>query len=183
MRLMIPLILWSVIMVNPAAAASSITPFAGSWTGQAIDTADGSVQAEAISIEISEQRDGFELYWRDLAKDEQGHVKARALQARFVKTNREGVFEVAPKEGSFLDRMFASPEKGNPLDGETLLWARLDAENLAVYSLTIDRDGGFKLDHYTWTRTDEGLDLKFREQSEGLGEALMIEGQLIPAEG
>lgn len=183
MRLMIPLILWSVVMVNTAAGASSIDPFAGSWAGHMIEAADDSVQADTISIEIIEQDDGFELSWQDLAQDKQGGINADALQARFVRTNREGVFEVAPKAGSFLDRMFASPEKGNPLDGETLLWARLDAESLAVYSLTIDKDGGFNLDHYTWTRTDDGLDLKFREQSEELGKAFMINGQLIPAEG
>jgi GH43 family beta-xylosidase len=76
--------------------------------------------------------------------------------------------------------MFASPETGNPLEGETLLWARIDTDMLAVYSLTIDENGGFDLGHYSWTKTEDGLLLHYREQTEALGEEIVIEGRLVP---
>jgi len=68
------------------------------------------------------------------------------------------------------------------LDGETLLWARVDDQTLAVYSMTVDRRGDFNLDHYSWTRTEKGLRLKFSKRTKDLGVETMIEGDLV-AEG
>ncbi len=182
-RLMTAWVLLLIFMSDTAISASSIQAFAGRWAGQTAETSSGEISADIITIEIRESNGGFELSWNDLTQNSQGMPKASPHQARFVRTSREGVFELAPKAGSFLDRMFASPEKGNPLEGETLLWARMDTDILAVYSLTIDDKGGFNLDHYTWTRTEQGLDLRFQEQTEGLGEETLIKGRLVPAKG
>lgn len=180
---MIALILASVSMSGMAIGASSIEGFAGRWAGHAIDMPGAMIPVEAISIEIRDHDGGFELFWNDLTRVKQGAEDDSSLQARFVSTGREGVFEYAPKPGSFLDRMFASPATGNPLRGETLLWARVDAQTLAVYSLTIGETGDFNLDRYTWTRTDDGLALHFQERTQELGEKTSIHGQLVPAEG
>lgn len=182
-RLMIALILVSVSMADVATGASPIQTFTGRWTGHAIEAPDVSIPADTISIEIREIGGGFELSWNDLTQNDRGEPSASPLQARFVGTDRPGVFEYAPKASSFLGRMFASPTTGNPLEGETLLWARIDADTLAVYSLTIDEDGGFDLGHYTWTRTDDGLALHYRERTQDLDEQVVVEGRLVPAGG
>ena len=182
-RLMSAWVLLLMFLSDMAVGASSIQAFSGRWVGQIAEMPNDSLAADIITIEIHESSGGFDLSWNDLTRNSKGAPKAAPLEARFVATDRKGVFEFAPENGSFLDRMFSSPEKGNPLEGEALLWARIDADILAVYSLTIDDKGGFSLDHYSWTRTDEGLDLHFQEQTEDLGEKFMIKGKLVPAKG
>jgi hypothetical protein len=181
-RLMIALAATSVAFADLAAAAADIDPFVGRWSGKMIET-EASIPAETIGIEISERAGGFQLAWKDLARNDEGTPSTSPLKARFVATSRPGVFEFAREPSSFLDRMFASPTTGNPLEGETLLWARLGADTLAVYSLTIDRDGGFDLSHYTWTRTGDALALLYRERTQELGEQVIVEGRLVPAGG
>lgn len=179
-RVMIAALMAFVLTPGLANSAALIDDLAGRWSGQSIDAPGGDIPVDVIDIEIRPGSGGFELAWKDLTRDEQGAPAAGTNKARFVETSRKGVFEVAPEEGSFLDRMFASPATGNPLDGETLLWARTDDQTLAVYSLKIGEDGEFDLDHYSWTRTDDGLLLRFREQTEELGKETSIEGRLVP---
>ena len=177
-RLTIASILASVSISGIAIGASSIEDFAGRWTGKSIERPNESMAPDLLDIEIGPRDGGFELSWNDLAQHDRDASSAKPLTARFVSTNRENVFEYAPETGSFLDRMFASPETGNPLEGETLLWARVDTDMLAVYSLTIDENGGFDLGHYSWTKTEDGLLLHYREQTEELGGEIVIEGRL-----
>jgi hypothetical protein len=166
-----------------ALAASPIDPFVGSWTGDAVETANHEIPTDDLDIKITASGGGFELSWKDFTNADRDGARVKPLHARFTGAGRNGVFEYAPETGSFLDRMFASPDTGNPLDGETLLWARIDADALAVYSLTIDASGGYDLGHYTWTRTEDGLALLYRKRTEDLGEPIMIEGRLAPAGG
>ena len=180
-RLTIAALLASVSLSGVASGASSIDSFVGRWTGDAIETSGQPISSDMFTIEVAEQDGGFELSWSDLEQSGQGSSSKKLVKARFVSTSRENVFEYEPETGSFLDRMFAPPETGNPLEGETLLWARIEADMLSVYSLTIDDNGGFDLDHYRWTKTEAGLDLRYRGQTESLGEEIVIEGQLVPA--
>ncbi len=180
-RLTIGAILASVSMTDIAAGASSITDFSGRWTGKAIESPDQSISPDILNIEVLERKGGFELSWNDLTPDGQDKPQAKPLKALFVSTKRENVFEYAPEASSFLDRMFASPTTGNPLDGETLLWARIDAEMLTVYSLTIDEGGEFDLDRYSWTKIEDGLVLRYQEQTQDLGDQVVLEGRLAPA--
>ncbi|MGI9492655.1 MAG: hypothetical protein ACR2QF_09680 [Geminicoccaceae bacterium] len=180
-RLTIAAMLASISIPSMAVGASSIEDFAGRWTGEAIEISDQSISPDLLNIDVGERDGGFELSWNDLTQISQDASSVEPLTASFVSTNRENVFEYAPEAGSFLDRMFASPATGNPLDGETLLWARIDADMLAVYKLTIDNNGGFDLGHYSWTRTDDGLLMHYREQTEELGNEIVIEGRLVPA--
>ncbi len=175
--------LWFLVALSltEAAAAASIDAFAGQWQGQQAETTEGTLDADKLSIDVTALSNGFEIAWHNLAQLHQGGGPDAALAARFARSNRQGVFELVPAGNSFIDRMFATPTTGNPLDGETLLWARLDEDTLAVYSLSIDQKGGFMLDHYSWTKTENGLNLRFRGQSEELGREVMIEGQLVPA--
>lgn len=182
-KVVVATMLASIILSDMANAASLIEGFVGRWSGHGIETPNDAIPAETISIRIDKHGGGFELSWNDLALNDQGVPAAEPLEARFVATDREGVFEFSPKSDSFLDRMFASTENGNPLEGETLLWARIDAATLAVYSLTINENGGFDLDHYSWTKTDGGLALAYRTRTQEVGAEVLLEGHLVPAGG
>jgi hypothetical protein len=63
------------------------------------------------------------------------------------------------------------------LEGETLLWARLEETALVVYSLSIDPDGGFDLNRYARTLSDGGMVVNYQRRIEGR-EPVSIEGRL-----
>lgn len=182
-RWMIASILASVLFTTMAISASPVSEFVGPWSGQAIEKPYDTVKAKVISIEVEERDDGFELSWNDLSPNGGDTLSGQPLTVHFASTDREGIFEAQPEGGSLLDQMFTSPKTGNPLDGEPLLWARIDSETLTVYSLRIDENGQFDLDHYSWIRTDDGLALHYRQQTEALGDEMSIKGLLVRAGG
>ncbi len=161
---------------------SSIDAFLGEWKGAEVTSAIESLAPDVLELRVQATSDGFRIAWKDLGPNARGGIGGDDLDAMFLPTDRPGVYEYAPKSGSLLERMFASPATGNPLKGETLLWARVDGPLLAVYSMRIDPDGGFDLDHYSWTRIESGLRLTFSKRTEDGGSEVMIEGELA-AEG
>lgn len=156
----------------------SIELFIGSWAAE-----NESPGNEALRLDVQRDENGFRLAWVDLGTRDQGEAAAEDLDARFQPTARKGVYEFVPESGSLLTRMFASPATGNPLEGETLLWARLDGPTLAVYSMKVDGEGGFDLDHYSWTRAENGLQFSFGKQTEDLGTETILEGELVAKGG
>ena len=66
---------------------------------------------------------------------------------------------------------------GNPLTGDTLLWARLQDAKLHVYSLAIDDDGGFALDHSTGELIEGGLVTRYVLRLEN-DRIVTVEGRL-----
>jgi hypothetical protein len=161
----------------------SIESFVGSWKGAEARSEPHGLAADALSVEIRAEAEGFSLSWRDLGKKGGDGIGSEAIEALFVPADRPGVYEYQPSSRSLLTRMFASPATGNPLEGETLIWARIDGQTLAVYSMKIDRKGGFDLDHYSWTKTDRGLLLTFVKKTEEVGADAPIEGELVSGEG
>lgn len=160
-----------------AADARSIDGFLGRWSGEAVLSGKGALTPDALDLRIEGDAGGFSMSWRDLGKS------GDPVEARFLPTDRPGVYEFARESASFLTRMFASPASGNPLEGETLLWARIDDPVLAVYSMSVDQTGGIDLQHYVWTRTGSGLRLRFGHRTEGDSAESRIEGTLAAAGG
>jgi len=165
-----------------AADLSSIKAFLGDWKGDPASLATETLPPAALDLRVQSDTKGFRLSWHDLGTGDPEKRGVDDIDASFLLTERPGVYEYAAEPGSLLTRMFASPSTANPLDGETLLWARVDDQTLAVYSMTVDRRGDFNLDHYSWTRTEKGLRLKFSKRTKDLGVETMIEGDLV-AEG
>ena len=166
-----------------AADPASITPFVGSWTAGEELSADHELPLEALSLKVERDADGFRVYWHDLSAGDAAGTDHGSIDVRFQPTERAGVYEFAPSPSSLLTRMFASPATGNPLKGETLLWARIDGSTLAVYSMRIDAKGSFNLDHYSWTRTGDSLQLVYRQKTEDAGLGTRLEGELVAGGG
>jgi hypothetical protein len=150
----------------------SIGGFLGEWSGAEIVAGRGSLAPSALDLRVEQDAGGFAMAWHDLG------AGGDLVEARFLPTDRPGVYEVARESSSFLTRMFAAPATGNPLKGETLLWARIEDPVLAVYSMSVDRKGAMDLAHYTWTRTEDGLRLSFSDSA-----GSRIEGTLAAAGG
>lgn len=157
----------------------SIDRFLGQWTDGMILSAPVDLKLDILSTHIRSLGEGFRMTFTDLGKIAQGLSADQRIDAHFAPAKRKGVFEYVKEEGSFLQRMFASPASGNPLEGETLLWARIDGEILAVYSINVNDKGDLLLDHYSWTRTETGLRLLFSQRTDVLGAETMIEADLL----
>jgi len=148
------------LLVPHTASAAEIHDFFGEWRG-----VDVSVDGPAPSLKlapadldasIDDQNGGIRIRSLALTRSPDGPV-VRTRDAIFAPTETPGVFAYEPGAGSLLSSLFADPAVGNPLEGDTLLWARLQDDALHVYSLAIDDRGGFALEHSIGQLTENGM--------------------------
>lgn len=169
-----------------AAAEATIQDFSGSWRGVELRTSgdDKGLQftPEDLDVQIRRDGDGFHMTWTGFSRQDGGELTRQKTEASFTPTDRPGVYAFEPGAPSLLSRLFADPATGNPLKGETLLWARLVGPTLTVYSLAVGSDGGFDLDRYARTLTDEGMTVRYTRRIEN-DLILTIEGRLEAAGG
>lgn len=166
-----------------AAQAAEIEDFAGRWQAESVSgaAADLGIEPSDLAVEIAPAgTDGFIVRWTALEPGDRG-LQREPVEARFAATERPGVFAFR-KDASLLASLFASPEAGNPLAGDRLLWARIEDDTLIVYGLALDRDGSFVLDRYARTLEDRSLSVDQTVRT-GTGEPLRVEGRLVPAGG
>ena len=167
---------------------AAISRFYGDWHGAEVSISGPdhglNLAPKDLDVDIQGDGNGFLLSWTAFRRDEQsgGEFVREAVDAKFVPTERAGVFAFEPGGSSLLSRLFADPATGNPLKGETLLWARLDDATLTVYSLAINSHGGFDLDRYARTLSEGGIRVHYTHRMEN-DQVLTVEGQLKAAGG
>ena len=167
------------------AAEAAIEDFFGQWRGVDV-TINGTEQAPKLSppdldVAISSEDGGFRIRALALGRETDGTLVPRPLDATFAPTAVPGVYAFAPGTGSLFSRLFADPAVGNPLKGDTLLWARLQDDTLYVYSLAIDPAGGFALEHSTGQLTENGMATRYELRSQN-DRIVTVEGRLERAE-
>jgi hypothetical protein len=169
-----------------AAADATMQDFSGDWRGVELRTSGNDKELqftpEDLDVQIRGDDDGFHMTWTGFSRRDGGELTRQKTEASFTPTDRPGVYAFDPGAPSLLSRLFADPATGNPLKGETLLWARLVGPTLTVYSLAIGTDGGFDLDRYARTLTDEGMTIRYTRRIEN-DLILTIEGRLEAAGG
>jgi hypothetical protein len=163
------------------AAEVAIEDFFGEWRGVEVSVHDPE-QAPKLSpsdldMAITDEDGGFRIRALALGREADGTLAARPMEATFAPTEVPGVFAFAPGTGSLLSSLFADPAVGNPLEGDTLLWARLQDDTLHVYSLAIDPGGGYALEHSTGRLTGDGMATRYELRSEN-DRVVTIEGHL-----
>jgi hypothetical protein len=122
------------------------------------------------------------MRWTALSRKGAGDPLARSeVEARFEPTDRPGVFAFDPEQSSMLLSLFGDPATSNPLEGEPLLWARLDGETVSVYGLAINPDGSFDLYQHVRALSAEGMTVRHTHRTER--ELLILEGRLVRAGG
>jgi len=137
--------------------------FFGVYVGRAqVFGPEGTVVEERdLDIVITPgKRRGFHIDWItvrlvDGRRDVPG-VKRRRLQSVF-EDEQDGRF-VEDMRGS----LFAKRKKRDLMAGDALRWARILGNTLSVYSFGILEDGRYEMQVYQRTRTDLGLDIRFR---------------------
>ena len=172
------------LMGGPCAAAADeaqIGDFFGQWRGVELEI-DDTQQAPKLSpadldMAITGEDGRFRIRALGLQRAPDGTLVTRPMEATFAPTETPGVFAFDPGTGSLLSSLFADPAVGNPLEGDTLLWARLQAGILHVYSLAIDAGGGYILEHASGQLTDGGMLTRYELRSEN-DRVLTVEGRL-----
>lgn len=173
------------LMISPGGSVSaevSLQDLYGAWRGATaeVDGLEG-VEPGDLDVTISPDGGGFRMRWTAL-EEVDGRAARRTIDVAFEQTGKPGVFAYREEPGSLFARLFASPATGNPLEGETLLWARVEGPQLVVYSLILNPAGGFDLDRYEHARDDDTLNLSHSRRTED-GEIMTIRGRLEPAGG
>jgi hypothetical protein len=183
-----PLVLIGVILgVSPAFAQGALpAAFYGDWQGEELTVTEGSndveVAAADLGVRIVPDGNGFRLTWTALTHGGAGTPLSRqAIEARFEPGDRPGVFVFNPERSSLLLRLLGDPATSNPLEGQPLLWARLEGETLSVYGLAINPDGSFDL--YQHVRTLIGEEMTARHVHRTEDEVVTLEGRLVRAGG
>jgi hypothetical protein len=172
------------LLVGPGAASAdqvAVADFFGQWRGVEVRV-DGAEQAPKLAapdldMTITDDNGGFRIRTLALAREPDGTLVARPIDATFAPTEVPGVFAFASGTGSLLSSLFADPAVGNPLEGDTLLWARLQDDVLHVYSLAIDHGGGFTLEHSIGRLTGNGMTTRYQLRSQN-DRVVTIEGRL-----
>lgn len=163
------------------AEEASLEDFNGSWQGTELriggDHQGLELTPEDLDVQIGSAGAGFQVSWTGLSRQPTGGLAPQRSEARFTRTERPGVYAFDPGDTSLLARLFADPATGNPLQGETLLWARLAGPTLTVYSLAIALDGRFDLDRYARTLRDGGMDVHYTRRMEN-DRVVTIEGRV-----
>jgi hypothetical protein len=173
----------ALLVGSPTASAAemAIEDFFGEWRGVDVSVDDAEqgpkLSPSDLDMAITDEDGGFGIRALALGREPDGTLVARPLEATFAPTEVPGVFAFAPVGGSLLSSLFADPAVGNPLQGDTLLWARLQDGTLHVYSLAIDRRGGYALEHSTGRLTGDGMATKYKLRSEN-DQIVTVEGRL-----
>jgi hypothetical protein len=166
-----------------SAADPTIEDFGGVWRGTELrisgDAQGLALEPADLDMQIQTDGDGFQISSTGLARKD-GVLAPHKIDARFTATDRPGVYAFEPGGSSFFG-LFADPATGNPLQGETLLWARLAGPTLTVYSLAITDDGDFDLHRYARTLAEGGMDVQYTRRVAN-NRVVTLEGR-VKAEG
>jgi hypothetical protein len=172
---------FGVLFVPWTAAVAGIDDFFGKWRCVEVSI-EGSEPALELApadldMSITDQGGGFRIRALALGREHDGSLALRPFDATFAPTDTPGVFAFEPAAGSLLSSLFADPAVGNPLEGDTLLWARLMDDTLHVYSLAIDHRGGFILEQSTGQLSEDGMVSRYALRLEN-DQIVTIDGRL-----
>ncbi|MEQ8968417.1 MAG: hypothetical protein RID91_21540 [Azospirillaceae bacterium] len=153
----------------PAQDGGPVSPFVGTYVGTAeVYDAEGALEERRdMDIVITDEpRGGFTVRWINVTlvdgrRDVPG-VERRVDEVRFVEGEAPGVY-VQETRGSLFERRRAI----EPIEGDPMVWARIDGDSLGVFNFVIAGDGRYALQSYERILTDVGIDIVFRAIVEG----------------
>lgn len=155
----------TIILMTGAARAepdASIEAFYGTYVGQAIYEKDGVASERDLNVVIKPFRKGFTIEWTTVSTRANGTTKRAAYKVNFRQSRREGIFQSAMKINKFGKGVPLDPIKGDPY-----VWAHVHGKTLTVQAMVITDDGGFEMQTYDRTLTDNGLKLNFSRVRDG----------------
>ncbi len=161
-KLSIFLVLGLLILGTGQAMAAPIDPFVGKFTGRSISTGESGVSARDLAVTIEKAGKGFRLSWTTVSKRADGSLKRKAYRIDFKPSVRKSIFS-----SSMRKNKFGRSVPLDPLKGEPYVWAKIEGKTLTVYAMMITDQGGYEMQVYRRTLTDQGLALSFSRFRDG----------------
>ena len=146
----------------PAAAQQNLTPtaFYGTWTGSGVaenrDSTYFAVTQRDLDVVIKPIDNGFTVTWTTIIRE-----GGNPAQPNVRKREQTRTFRPAPQ-----GRWWRADESGDPLSGQSLVWARIEKQTLSVYQMTVLPNGSYETQQYDRTLSGTGMDLKFTMRRE-----------------
>ncbi len=156
------------------ALAAPLDTLAGHWRGE--NAQGASISASDLDMRIVPREEGFDLAWT-----EPGMPGREEATIHFFATDRRGVFMEA-RGGNWLFSMFGSDRPVDPLEGDTLRWARIEGDALIVYRLDVAQDGSYRLDRYAFDNAGGALEFTFERRTHDAG-PVRATGRLVRSGG
>lgn len=154
-----------------AAGDRPIEDFYGEYLGQTV--AEGDLNARDISVTIKPLKDkGFSVSWTTVITRADGTTSKKSYTINFQASQRDHIYAAGMRPNLFGGWVPLDPMKGEPY-----IWARIRGDTLTVYAMLVRDDGGYEMQTYERTLTEDGMILEFRRVTDGVAQKT-IEGFL-----
>ena len=166
MRAMRTVLALAVVLAPAVAAAQSIDPFVGRFTGATMQVSGTDQAKRDLTVEISKSPDGkgFLVTWKTVFHKASGKDEEQpADKVRFVPTPRNNIYSAASRQDMFGKQVPIDPISGK----DPYYWARISGKTLSVYNIIINDDGGYEMQVYHRTLTDDGMKVEFQRIRDG----------------
>jgi len=148
-----------------------IEDFYGEYVGQTV--AEGELDARDITVNIQPLKDkGFSVAWTTVVSRADGSTSKKSYTINFQASQRDSIYAAGMRPNLFGGWVPLDPMKGEPY-----IWARVRGNSLTVYAMHVRDDGGYEMQTYERTLTEDGMVLEFRRVADGIA-MKTIEGYL-----
>jgi len=158
------------LLVRPAAAESPLERLFGVYVGTArVEDGEGRpLEQRDLDLTIEPfRRTGFRLRTINVSL-----VDGRRDLPGVVRREVESIFVPAQRRPYFVEfrdpSLFRPREELQPMAGDPVRWAVVDAEGLHVYAFVLLEDGRFELQEAHREPTTDGLALRFLRNLDGV---------------
>jgi len=156
----------AILLWPGAAAAEAIDLFVGKFAGGSVQISGRDEAKRDLTVEIAKSPDGkgFLVTWKTVIHKSSGKDEEQpADKVRFVPTKRDNIYSAASRQDMFGKQVPIDPISGK----DPYYWARIQGKTLSVYNIIINDDGGYEMQVYHRTLTDEGMRVEFQRIRDG----------------
>ena len=182
-RALIHMALWASLALPAAAAAPTasqpargplpLEAFFGTYVGNGVAhrrLPKVAVTHRELNVSIEPTEDGFAIAWTTVVhkgRDPKNQrIVRRDSRLAFVPSGRPNLWRIS--------------KEGDPINGETYAWARIEGNSLITYVSWIDDEGMFDIQRYARQLTPSGMTVNFELTREGT-EVLNVHAELQKA--
>ncbi len=152
-----------VVSTSGFANAQDLSPaaffgtFQGSGFAENKDSIYFGTTVRDLDVVIGPSGSGFNVTWTTIIRGggdpSKPNVRRKTQTATFAPTERPNIFRGAPS--------------GDPLAGNSYIWAKVEKTTMTVFIMSINEDGGYNMQSYARTLSGYGMDLVFSRIRDG----------------
>lgn len=152
-----------VLLALSSARAQDLAPaafygtFQGSGFAEDRDSIYFGTTVRDLDVIIAPSGSGFSVTWTTIIRGggdpSKPNVRRKTQTAAFSPTENSGVFRGTPS--------------GDPLSGNSYVWARIEANTMTVFIMSIGKSGEYNMQSYARTLSGYGMELVFTRIRDG----------------